>query len=375
MSEKEPEMAAELIPVSLLTGFLGSGKTTVLNHVLHDPRMDKAAVIVNEFGEVGLDHELMVAGAEDMVLLNSGCLCCTVRGDLVNTLRDMMMLRLREDVPSFDRVLIETTGLADPAPILHTLMSDQLVTNYFRLDGVITTVDAANGADTLDKQFESVKQVAVADRLLLTKTDIADAATLEALEERLAAANPAAPRITVLDGDVDPAMLFNAGLYDPKTKTPDVEGWLRDEAYADGAGNGDDHEHGHGDHDHGHDVNRHDDHISSFCVTYDKPLRLDALEQWFDTIMMLKGPDLLRIKGIVNVAEMDRPVVIHGVQHVFHPPAVLDAWPSDDRRTRIVFITRDVERKTIEDTLTWFSDEKLRDQKNPGAGLMGDSAK
>tara|TARA_R110002110_G_scaffold85816_4_gene223799 strand:- start:135671 stop:136777 length:1107 start_codon:yes stop_codon:yes gene_type:complete len=368
MSEKAPETAAELIPVSLLTGFLGSGKTTVLNHVLHDPRMDKAAVIVNEFGEVGLDHELMVAGAEDMVLLNSGCLCCTVRGDLVNTLRDMMMLRLREDVPSFDRVLIETTGLADPAPILHTLMSDQLVTNYFRLDGVITTVDAANGADTLDKQFESVKQVAVADRLLVTKTDIADDETREALEARLDAANPGAPRITVLDGDVDPAMLFNAGLYDPKTKTPDVEGWLRDEAYS----LDDEHDHADGhDHDHGHDVNRHDDHISSFCVTYDKPLRLDALEQWFDTIMMLKGPDLLRIKGIVNVAEMDRPVVIHGVQHVFHPPAVLDAWPSDDRRTRIVFITRDVERKTIEDTLTWFSDEKLQDHKNPGAGVMG----
>jgi len=370
MSEQTPETPTELIPISLLTGFLGSGKTTVLNHVLHDPRMDKAAVIVNEFGEVGLDHELMVAGSEDMVLLNSGCLCCTVRGDLVNTLRDMMMLRLREDVPSFDRVLIETTGLADPAPILHTLMSDQLVTNYFRLDGVITTVDAVNGADTLDKQFESVKQVAVADRLLLTKTDLVDVATLEALEARLTAANPAAPRITVLDGDVDPALLFNAGLYDPHTKAPDVERWLRDESYGDGPEDGHGHGEGHG-HNHGHDVNRHDDHISSFCVTYDEPLRLDALEQWFDTIMMLKGPDLLRIKGIVNVAEMDKPVVVHGVQHVFHPPAVLDAWPSDDRRTRIVFITRDVERKTIEDTLTWFSDEKLQSQKNPGAGLMG----
>ena len=358
----------ELIPVSLLTGFLGSGKTTVLNHVLHDPRMDKAAVIVNEFGEVGLDHELMVAGSEDMVLLNSGCLCCTVRGDLVNTLRDMMMLRLREDVPSFDRVLVETTGLADPAPILHTLMSDQLVTNYFRLDGVITTVDAANGADTLDRQFESVKQVAVADRLLLTKTDIADDADREDLDARLAAANPAAPRITVVNGDVDPAALFNAGLFDPATKTADVGRWLRDEAYAD-SGNAD-HDHAH-DHAHGHDVNRHDDHISSFCVTYDEPLRLDALEQWFDTIMMLKGPDLLRIKGIVNVSEMDRPVVIHGVQHVFHPPAVLDAWPSDDRRTRIVFITRDVERAAIEDTLTWFSDEKLQVQKNPSGGVIG----
>ncbi len=373
MNTETPETPTELIPVSLLTGFLGSGKTTVLNHVLHDPRMDKAAVIVNEFGEVGLDHELMVSGSEDMVLLNSGCLCCTVRGDLVNTLRDMIMLRMREDVPSFDRVLIETTGLADPAPILHTLMSDELVTNYFRLDGVITTVDAANGADTLDKQFESVKQVAVADRLLLTKTDLADEADRETLEARLIAANPAAPRITVTNGDVDPAQLFNAGLFDPKTKTADVAGWLRDEAYAvehdhdHDHGHDHDHDHSHG-HDHGHDVNRHDDQISSFCVTYDEPLRLDALEQWFDTIMMLKGPDLLRIKGIVNVAEIEKPVVVHGVQHVFHPPAVLDEWPSEDRRTRIVFITRDVPREVIEDTLTWFSKEKLRDQKNPGAG-------
>tara|TARA_A100001037_G_scaffold288659_1_gene299552 strand:+ start:752 stop:1882 length:1131 start_codon:yes stop_codon:yes gene_type:complete len=369
MSDSAPQIADELIPVSLLTGFLGSGKTTVLNHVLHDPGMDKAAVIVNEFGDVGLDHELMVAGSEDMVLLNSGCLCCTVRGDLVNTLRDMVMLRQREDVPSFDRVLIETTGLADPAPILHTLMSDQLVTNYFRLDGVITTVDAVNGAYTLDRQFESVKQVAVADRILLTKTDLAGADSVAALDARLTDANPGAPRIQVVNGVVDPAQLFNAGLFNPETKSPDVERWLRDEAYGEGDPHGHSHEHGH-DHDHGHDVNRHDDHISSFCVTYDEPLRLDALEQWFDTIMMLKGPDLLRIKGIVNVAEMDKPVVIHGVQHVFHPPAVLEEWPSDDRRTRIVFITRDVERETIEDTLSWFSDERLQVHKNPGDGVI-----
>ena len=369
MSGKTPESLTELIPVSLLTGFLGSGKTTVLNHILQHPGMEKSAVIVNEFGEVGLDHELTVTGAEDMVLLNSGCLCCTVRGDLVNTLRDLMMLRLREDVPSFERILIETTGLADPAPILHTLMSDQLVTNYFRLDGVIATVDAVNGEDTLNRQFESVKQAAVADRILITKTDLVEDAVTASLEARLDAINPAAPRMKVVNGEVDPDVLFNAGLFNPASKGPDVERWLQDEVYADEHKHAVGHEHDHG-HAHEHDVNRHDDHISSFCVTYDEPLRLDALEQWFDTIMMLKGPDLLRIKGIVNVAEIDKPVVIHGVQHVFHPPAVLDAWPSEDRRTRIVFITRDVERKTIEDTLKWFSDSRLQVAPAPKRGLI-----
>jgi len=361
-----PGSVTELIPVSLLTGFLGSGKTTVLNHVLHHPAMEKSAVIVNEFGEIGLDHELTVSGNEDMVLLNSGCLCCTVRGDLVNTLRDLMMLRLREDVPSFERILIETTGLADPAPILHTLMSDQLVTNYFRLDGVITTVDAVNGQETLDRQFESVKQAAVADRILITKSDMVEPSVVTALEARLEEINRAAPRQHVVNGEVDPETLFNAGLFNPATKSPDVERWLRDETYGEEDVHGHDHDHDHGHAGHGHDLNRHDDHIQAFCVTYDEPLRLDALEQWFDTIMMLKGPDLLRIKGIVNVAEMDKPVVIHGVQHVFHPPAVLDEWPSDDRRTRIVFITRDVERSTIEDTLKWFSHDRLQVHPAPG---------
>ncbi|MEK9797039.1 MAG: GTP-binding protein, partial [Alphaproteobacteria bacterium] len=267
LSAGTPGSVTELIPVSLLTGFLGSGKTTVLNHVLHHPAMEKSAVIVNEFGEIGLDHELTVSGNEDMVLLNSGCLCCTVRGDLVNTLRDLMMLRLREDVPSFERILIETTGLADPAPILHTLMSDQLVTNYFRLDGVITTVDAVNGQETLDRQFESVKQAAVADRILITKTDMVEPSVVTALEARLGEINRAAPRQHVVNGEVDPETLFNAGLFNPATKSPDVERWLRDEAYGEEDVHGHDHDHGHAGH--GHDVNRHDDHIQAFCVTYD----------------------------------------------------------------------------------------------------------
>ena len=356
MAKTEQNQPIEAIPVSLLTGFLGSGKTTVLNHLLQQPGMGNTAVIVNEFGEIGLDHELVVGGKEDMVLLNNGCLCCTVRGDLVNTLRDLMMVRMRGDVPPFERVLIETTGLADPAPILHTLMGDDLTTRYYRLDGVITTVDAVNGETTLDDQFESVKQAAVADRLLITKSDLADAAALAALEARLADINPAAPRLRVTDGEVAPDLLFNAGLYNPAAKIPDVDRWLKEEAYAI---DHDTHDH-HGDDEAGHDVNRHGDNIRAFCVTYDEPVRLDAVEQWFDLIMLLKGPDLLRVKGIVNVAEYDGPVVIHGVQHVFHPPAVLEAWPSDDRRTRIVFITRDVDRQMLEDTLKTFTDRPAK---------------
>ena len=348
MANSEQNPPVEALPVSLLTGFLGSGKTTVLNHLLQQPGMGNTAVIVNEFGEIGLDHELVVGGKEDMVLLNNGCLCCTVRGDLVNTLRDLMMVRMRGDVPPFERVLVETTGLADPAPILHTLMGDDLTTRYYRLDGVITTIDAVNGETTLDGQYESVKQAAVADRLLITKSDLADAGSVAALEDRLAAINPAAPRLHVVDGAVDADELFGAGLYDPATKIPDVDKWLKEEAYAD-----------HESHDHRHhDVNRHDDNIRAFCVTYDEPVRLDAVEQWFDLIMLLKGPDLLRVKGIVNVAELDGPIVIHGVQHVFHPPAQLAAWPSDDRRTRIVFITRNVEQQMLEDTLKTFADRQ-----------------
>mgnify|MGYP001822917576 CR=1 FL=1 len=229
MAKAEQKPPIEALPVSLLTGFLGSGKTTVLNYLLQQPGMGNTAVIVNEFGEIGLDHELVVGGKEDMVLLNNGCLCCTVRGDLVNTLRDLMMVRMRGDVPPFERVLVETTGLADPAPILHTLMGDDLTTRYYRLDGVIATIDAVNGETTLDGQFESVKQAAVADRLLITKTDLADDATVAALEDRLAEINPAAPRLRVIDGAVDPESLFNAGLYDPAAKIPDVDRWLKEE--------------------------------------------------------------------------------------------------------------------------------------------------
>ena len=328
---------ADRVAVSLVTGFLGSGKTTLINHLLGHPELADTAVIVNEFGEIGLDHELIVSSSETVTILNDGCLCCTVRGDLISTLRDLYLTRARGEVPAFARAVIETTGLADPAPILHTLMGDEMVGAYYRLDGVVTAIDAAAGAATLDRHGDAVKQAAVADRLVLTKTDLVAARARAALEARLRALNPAAPMVTARHGAVDPAALLGAGLYDPRTKIADVAGWLRDEAYEPAA-----------DAAHAHDVNRHDDRIRAFCLVHDRPIRADALEQWFALLADLRGPDLLRIKGIVNLAGEDRPLVIHGVQHLFHPPALLEAWPGEDRRTRIVFITRDVARDTVE---------------------------
>ncbi len=376
------KMTDERIPVSLLTGFLGSGKTTVLNRLMRQPELANTLVVINEFGEIGLDHVLLETSSEDMVLLNSGCLCCTVRGDLIDTLRRAFLRRVRGEIPPFGRVIIETTGLADPAPVLHTLMTDPVLEARYRIDGVITTVDAVNGADTLDRQPESIKQAAVADRLLLTKTDLAAPEIVESLERRLRALNPAAPILTVVDGAAIEAAaaaggLFNAGLYDPATKSPDVLRWLKEEAFAEphghhhhhhdegGRGHGD-HDHGghghdtHGhegnplsEHDHGHplDVNRHDDHIRAFCMTIDDPIEPGALQLWLEMLLAVKGPDLLRLKAIVNLQGEDQPVVIHGVQHVFHPPIFLKAWPSEDRRSRFVFITRDISRAALEKLL------------------------
>ena len=362
MSSNEP---ASLIPVTLLTGFLGSGKTTVLNHVLQQPGMAATAVIVNEFGEIGLDHLLVERSSEDVVLLNSGCLCCTVRNDIVDTLTNLFVDRVKGKVPFFTRVAIETTGLADPAPILHTLMTEPIVAARYMLDGVVTTVDAVNGAGTLDRQPEAVKQAAVADRLLLTKTDLAEPAARQAFEARLAVLNPSAPVIPVAQGAVDPALLFNLGFFDPATKGVDVQRWLRDEAFAAG------HEH---DHDDDHlDPNRHDDRIRAFCITRERPISWGVLSGWLDGLATMRGDDLLRFKAIVALSDRpDQPVVLHGVQHLFHPPVLLPQWPSEDRRTRMVFITRDLPQKAIEATLTAFEKAVEEPICSPRAGRTED---
>ena len=354
---------SQRLPVSVLTGFLGSGKTTVLNHLIRQPALSRTLVLINEFGEIGLDHDLVTHSKDDVVIeMSSGCLCCTIRGDLARTLREAPGRFARGGELRFDRVVIETTGLADPAPILHTLMTEPAVVRRYRLDGVISTVDAVNGGDTLDRQIESVKQAAVADRLLLTKTDLVDLDVLCGLQDRLGGLNPAAPQIVAENGVVDPASLFDAGLYDPKTKSLDVQNWLKAEAYASS------HDHGHGTAGQGHthqhnDVNRHDAHIKALCLTVDEPIHGDALDLWLDTLLLHRGADFLRTKGIINVADLDGPVVIHGVQHIFHPAVMLKEWPSDDRRSRIVFITRDMDESVFRDTLKMFGTSRVRPPK------------
>jgi G3E family GTPase len=347
------------LPVTVLTGFLGSGKTTVLARLLKNPQLQNTAIIVNEFGEVGLDHELLQRTDEDLILLANGCVCCTVRGDLVEAFHKLEAQRVAG--AKFDRVIIETTGLADPAPILHTLMSDAFVTAHYRLAQVITTLDAVNAMATLDQHKEAVKQAAVADRILLTKTDMAKAEDVAALRARIAALNPAAPLVLALNGELKIEDFFGEAGFDITGKTASVQDWLRIEAYEP-----DHHDHHHG-HDHHHhheeavDRNRHDDRISAYSVIREQPISWAGFSAWLDMLGKMRGDDLLRVKGIVNVIEHpDRPVVIHGVQHVFHPPVFLEQWPGDDHRTRLVFITRDIDREDIDATLQVFENRRPR---------------
>lgn len=358
MTEDAPTPADDSpIQVSLLTGFLGSGKTTLLNKLVKHPDMVETAVLINEFGEIGLDHQLVERIDDNTVLLNAGCLCCTVQGELVNALSEMFIKRVKKQVPYFRRVLIETTGLADPAPIIHMMMSAPVISNRYALDGIITTVDAINADGQLNKYEESVKQAAVADRIVITKSDLAKPAELDALSERLDTLNPAAPKVFAVMGEIEPDQLFDTGLYDPKSKTIDVQRWLRDEAYVkdDHGHDHDDHDH-HG-HDHDHDVNRHDASIAAFCVTRDEPIDWEAFVAWVRILIGQHGEKLLRIKGILNIAGRERPIAVHGVQHMFHDPAELAEWPDDDRRSRIVFITHDLDRSVIEEKLDSLSEQ------------------
>jgi G3E family GTPase len=334
--------AADRPPVSIITGYLGSGKTTLLNRLLQDPGMAKAAVIINEFGEIGLDHLLVATPSENTVLLANGCLCCTIRGDLVETLAGLLARRGAGGTPAFDRVLVETTGLADPVPVLRTLASDELIAPRLRLGAVITLVDAVNGGEQLDLCPESVKQAAVADCLLLSKTDLADPSGLDRLRKRLMSLNPGAQQFEVAHGAIAPDLLFETALGDPAARREQIERWLNVAAYVkvEQAAHLGRHARG---------ANRHGDGIRAFAVRHECAVSGVGLAAWLDLLTALKGAKLLRVKGLVNVE--GRPVAVHAVQSVIHEPVMLEAWPTPDRSTRIVFITRDMERAEIEATL------------------------
>jgi G3E family GTPase len=356
---------AEPIPLTVLTGFLGAGKTSLLNRLVTAPALAETAVIINEFGEIGLDHLLVKPIREGVVLLQSGCLCCTLRGDLVDAL-EQLLRDLDNGRAVFRRVVLETTGLADPVPVLQTTMAHPYLVMRYRLDGVIAVVDAVNGAATLDEHVEAVKQVAVADRIVLTKTDLLTTPEqrrcLDALAVRLRRLNPAAPILDAAANEASPERLLACGLFDPARKIPDVKRWLAADAYAEAD---DDHEH-----DHHHDVNRHDDRIRAFSFATDTAIPAAMFDLFLELMRSVHGPNLLRLKGIVKLAETPTsPVVIHGVQYIFHPAVRLPRWPDGDERTRIVLITRDLDPGVVKRLFDAFLGAGAPDQPDRAALL------
>jgi G3E family GTPase len=341
-------------PVTILTGFLGSGKTTLLNRAMRDPSMANTAVVINEFGEIGLDHMLAAQSDDTIMVLENGCLCCTVFGDLVTTLNNLYHQREDGTIPRFDHVVIETSGLADPSPLIQAFLSDPTLAGLYRIGAVVATVDAVNGPHTLDEHIESVRQVALADQILITKLDLvapAEAKDAEAaLTARLRRLNPAAKISRIDDPSFSLSILRGDG-FNPADAQADARAWLNATAYEQHAGH-DHHEHD-DDHDHDHDHHHlHDRDIASFCFIRDKPIPREALRLLLDALQQNLGPNLLRVKGIVNVAEEpDRPAVIQGAQQLLHNLSWLERWPDADHRSKIVFITQGFDRAEVEDMI------------------------
>jgi G3E family GTPase len=330
-----------LLPVNLITGFLGAGKTTLLQRLLRAPELADTAVLVNEFGEVGLDHLLLEPLDAETVLLQSGCVCCTIRGDLADAIRGLYSKRARGLVPAFDRLAIETTGLADPTPIVATLMAEPVLRHHFRLGSIVTLVDAVNGARHLAEQPEALKQVAVADRLVISKSDLAPPEASAALACELRRINPAAPIMDAVRDPLLPDELMASDVYDPASKSAEVRRWLAAAAADTGASAAP-------------EPHRHGGEIRAFCLTFEEPLDWTAFGVWLTMLLHVHGRNVLRVKGLLNVLGVAAPVVVHGVQHVVHPPAHLERWPDGDRRSRIVFIVRGLEQRAIERSLAAF---------------------
>ena len=331
----------ELIPINVITGFLGSGKTTLLARLLRAPGLADTAVLINEFGEVGLDHHLIEHARESTLLLDNGCLCCAIRGDLKAALRDLFSRRERGEIPRFERVVIETSGLADPVPIAYTILAEPVIQHHFRLGNVVTVVDAVNGAAQLERYPESVKQAAIADRIVLAKTDLGPPGADADLRAALGRINRAAP---ILDADrdaLDPERLLAQDIHGPDGRRREIEDWLKAFKDAPSPDADRDHDHGVG--------------VASFALWFKGALDWTAFGIWMTMLLHRHGERVLRIKGMLNVAGVADPVLINGVQHVVHPPTHLAGWPDDDRRSRIVFIVRDMPRERIEASLAAFN--------------------
>lgn len=328
--------------VTVITGYLGSGKTTLLSGVLTHPEFHDTAVIVNEFGEVGLDHLLVESGSEDVVLLESGCLCCTISDSLGDTMADLMFRRSRGEIPSFRRVIVETSGLADPAPIMHCLLTDRLITQHYRLEALVTVVDAVHGLQQLHSTAEAVKQVAMADRLSISKTDVSDTESIRSLRNHLAALNPQAEILTTIDCLAGtPAKLIGipatsklrlpavAVSEDQEEPARSREGHFHKEVHAQSAHDG----------------------ISTFSFEIAQPATWAGYDLWVRQLMRTRSGDLLRMKGVLEIENREAPYFIQSVQHVFSSPVPMDAWPWPDQHGRLVFITRDIDRSTLAQSL------------------------